>query len=366
MKPAPLSDAALRLLLGLAALMIIIAGLRAAQPVLVPFALAGFITITSLPLYFWLRQRRVPAFLAVPLVLLPVIGLLVAIGAIATNSLLEIREAMPRYAVTLTALYGRLLAWLANYRITLPEPTAEVLMNPTRVVNFATVFLRGFAGFMSLVFLVAIITLFLLAEAVGVPRKMRAAFGEDSSMQRYGRIMAQIQRYLAIKTVTSLATGILIGLWALLIGLDFPLFWGLLAFLLNYVPTIGSLIAAIPALLLAIVQLGPGGAALAAAGYIVVNTAIGNIIEPAVMGRGLGLSPVVVLLSLVFWGWVWGPIGMLLSLPLTMVVKILLENSENLAWVAVLLGPAPPEQRAVAFRPRPRPTDPDPVSARGE
>jgi AI-2 transport protein TqsA len=251
---------------------------------------------------------------------------------------------VPRYAVTLTGLYGRLLAWLANYRITLPEPTAEVLMNPTRVVNVATVFLRGFAGFMTLVFLVAIVTLFLLAEAVGVPRKVRAAFGEDASMRRYGRIMAEIQRYLAFKTATSIATGILIGLWALLIGLDFPLFWGLLAFLLNYIPNIGSIIAAVPAVLVALLQLGFGGALALGAVYLGVNMLIGNLIEPAVLGRRLGLSTLVVILSLIFWGWVWGAVGMFLSVPIMMAARIALSHSRDYRWIAVLMAGHPKEE----------------------
>jgi AI-2 transport protein TqsA len=332
---------ALKIVVGTAALMIIIAGLRAAQPMLVPVALAAFFAVTSMPLLKWLRGMGVPSFLAVPMVLLLIVGLLTAIGYIATTSILEIREAVPAYVARFNMLSADGMAWLADHRIIIPGGLDELLFSPGRLMNLVTGLLVGLASFMSMAFLVALITLFLLAEASGMPRKLRALPGQaDSDLHRYSRIMAEVQRYLAIKTLTSLATGVLIGLWALFIGLDFPLFWGLTAFLLNYVPTIGSLVAAIPAVLLALVQLGPGGAALTASGYLVVNTVIGSLVEPQVMGRGLGLSPFVVLMSLLFWGWVWGPIGMLLSLPLTMVLKILLEHSRELAWVAVLLGPS--------------------------
>jgi AI-2 transport protein TqsA len=340
-EPKVQGGTALRILVGMAAVMIIIAGLRAAQPIIIPVAFAGFLTVTSMPLINWMRRHRVPGFLAIPLVLLLILALLVSIGAIATNTLVEMREALPRYLERFSSLYFAALGWLAGYGITVPGAAEAGLVTPTVILNLAGGLLLGFAGFMSMVFLVTLITLFLLAEAAGVPHKLQVAMGSrGGEVQRYTRIMAQIQRYLAIKTATSLSTGILIGLWALLIGLDFPLFWGLTAFLLNYVPTIGSLVAAVPAVLLALVQLGPGGALLTALGYLVVNIGVGSVIEPAVMGRGLGLSPFVVLVSLLFWGWVWGPVGMLLSLPLTMVVKILLENSRELAWVAVLLGPA--------------------------
>jgi predicted PurR-regulated permease PerM len=125
------------------------------------------------------------------------------------------------------------------------------------------------------------------------------------------------------------------------LGVDFPLLWGLLTFLLNFVPNIGSFIAAAPAVSLAFLQFGVGRAALAAAGYIVLETGIGNVLEPRLMGRGLGLSPLVVFVSLVFWGWVLGPAGMLFSVPLTMIVKIALDTSDDLRWVAVLLSETP-------------------------
>jgi len=158
-----------------------------------------------------------------------------------------------------------------------------------------------------------------------------------------------VQRYMAIKTWMSLMTGCVVALWLYIIGVDYPLLWGLLAFLLNYVPNIGSIIAAVPAVLLALIQLGGGSAILAGAGYLVVNMAIGNFLEPRVMGKGLGLSTLVVFISLVFWGWVFGPVGMLLSVPLTMTIKIALDSNEETRWASVLLGsetgpPPPPEE----------------------
>jgi AI-2 transport protein TqsA len=336
-----------RVLVGTAAVVVIISGMRAAQPVLVPLALAAFLAVISTPLLTLLRRFRVPTMLAIPLVLLLVVGMLLAIGAIATNSLLEIRVAIPRYVERFEILFRDAQTLLTTHRVLDQQAIDEIVISPTWIVNIATGLFRGFAGFMSMTVLIALITLFLLAEVAGLPRKLRAAPGQaNADLNRYGRIIAEIQRYLAIKTLTSLATGILVGTWAVIIGLDFPLFWGLSAFLLNYVPTIGSLVAAVPAVLLALLQLGVGGALLAAGGYLFVNIMIGNLIEPAVMGRGLGLSPFVVLASLLFWGWVWGPVGMLLSLPLTMVIKILLENSVGLAWVAVLMGPSQDERGA--------------------
>jgi predicted PurR-regulated permease PerM len=160
---------------------------------------------------------------------------------------------------------------------------------------------------------------------------------------RFTKIATEIQSYLGIKTVVSLATGLALGIWAYAWDLDFPVLLGMIAFFLNYIPTVGSIIAAIPAVLLSVILYGTlGHAIVVAGGYIFVNMVVGNIIEPRWMGRSLGLSTLVVILSLLFWGWAWGPLGALLSVPLTVGVKILLENTEDLRWAAILLDKGPP------------------------
>jgi AI-2 transport protein TqsA len=183
----------------------------------------------------------------------------------------------------------------------------------------------------------------MLNEATIFPAKLRAAIGGDETdLGRYRGMIRDVQQYLGIKTLVSLLTGLLIGFWTWTLGLDFPLFWGLIAFLFNYVPNIGSILASIPAVMLALLEFGPGRALAVAAGYMVVNLVIGNFLEPNLHGRRFGISTLVVILSLVFWGWVWGPVGMILSLPLTMILKITLENTEDFRWIAVLLGGAAP------------------------
>jgi predicted PurR-regulated permease PerM len=158
---------------------------------------------------------------------------------------------------------------------------------------------------------------------------------------------------MVIKTLISLATGLLIGIWLTVLGVDFPILWGFLAFLLNFVPSIGSSVAAIPAVLLAFIQLGMGRALMAAAGYMAVNFILDNIIETKLMGKKLGLSTLVVFLSLIFWGSLLGPVGMVLCIPLTMTLKFACQNYKDTQWIAVLLGPEaaaesdPPVQKKV-------------------
>jgi len=138
--------------------------------------------------------------------------------------------------------------------------------------------------------------------------------------------------------VISVVTGALLGVWTGLLGLDFAILWGILAFALNFIPTVGSIIAAVPPMILALVLFGPGHMFAVGAGFLVVNITLGNMLEPRIMGDQFGLSALVVFLSLVFWGWLWGPAGMLLSVPLTVTIHSVLAHNESTRWLAVLMG----------------------------
>ncbi|MFC1830105.1 AI-2E family transporter [Thermodesulfobacteriota bacterium] len=201
-------------------------------------------------------------------------------------------------------------------------------------------------------FLIIMTVIFMLLEASGMPAKLYAITGGSAdSLANYHKFIDNVKQYMAIKTAVSLITGVLVTILLTIVGVDFPMLWGLLAFLLNYVPNIGSIIAAIPAVLLATIQLGLAKAGITAAVYLVINIVMGNIVEPRFMGRGLGLSTLIVFLSLLFWGWVLGPVGMLLSVLLTMTAKIALDSREETRWLSILLGPELPAEKKI------KPTD---------
>jgi predicted PurR-regulated permease PerM len=188
-------------------------------------------------------------------------------------------------------------------------------------------------------FLILLTVIFILLEAATFPGKLNAAFGSsEETAGTFESFLGKINRYMVIKTWMSLMTGILVAVFLAILRVDYPVLWGLLAFMFNYVPNIGSIIAAVPPVLLAFIQFGTTKALIAAAGYVVFNVIIGNVVEPRFMGRGLGLSTLVVFLSLVFWGWILGPVGMVLSIPLTMTLKIALESAEETKWAGILLG----------------------------
>lgn len=341
-----------RLLVSAASAVVILAGLRAGAPFLVPLMLAVFVAVITFPALRWLQRLGVPTPIAVLVVVLSTFGVLGVLGWVGVASLGEMQRELPIYIERFQAVERALFAALEARGVPVPAGLYELLAQPERLVGFASGFLLQAAEIVSVAFIVILYTIFMLAEATGFPRKLRAAIGRvDADLSRAAKAVRDIQRYLAIKTLISLVTGLLVGLWLWAVGVDFPLLWGTVAFLFNYVPNVGSVVAAIPGVLIALLQLGTGGALLTAGGYVAVNFLIGNILEPHVMGRGFGLSTLVVVVSLVFWGWLWGPVGMLLSVPLTVVGRIALEHTHDFRWLAVLLGTGPPESLPDADEP---------------
>ncbi|HOP41148.1 MAG TPA: AI-2E family transporter, partial [Geobacteraceae bacterium] len=246
---------------------------------------------------------------------------------------------MPEYQRRLQDKLASFLAWLDAKGLDVAEEKLVEIFDPGVGLQLVTRIVTSLGNVLTNGFLILLTVIFILLEAASFSEKI-GMFLEDPerSFKRLTLFFTNIQRYMAIKTVISIATGAAIAVWLAVIGVDYALLWGIIAFLFNYIPNIGSILAALPAVVLALIQLGASEAMLATVGYLVVNMVVGNIIEPRVMGRGLGLSTLVVFLSLVFWGWVFGPVGMLLSVPLTMTVKIALDGSEETRWIAVLLG----------------------------
>ena len=335
-------------LLGLAAFMIIVAGLRSAQSLVVPFLISGFLAVMCAPPLRWLQEKRVPAFLALLLVIAGAMTVFMFVVAIAGASIDDFARNIrgpEGYQSKLAQRQRELLGWLAAHKLQIPENVSDDNFNPQRLMRFFTGMLASVGGVLSNAFLVLLTLIFILLEAAEFPKKLLVlSKGDASGLERMNKIGESIRRYVSIKTWLSLVTGVLIGLWLKFLGVDYPLLWGLLAFLFNFVPNIGSIIAAVPAVMLATIHPGPTEALYAAFGYLVVNGIVGNVIEPRVMGRGLGLSTLVVFVSLVFWGWVLGPIGMVLSVPLTMIVKIYLDASDETRWLAILLSADPEPQ----------------------
>ncbi|HSN99323.1 MAG TPA: AI-2E family transporter, partial [Candidatus Nanopelagicales bacterium] len=312
----------LGLLLGGACLVVILAGLKAASALLVPLAFSAFLAIIVTPLVFWLLRRRVPVVMAVLLVVLLVLVALSALAGVVGGSVNSLVAAAPRYAERFNALVDAIAGWLAVRGLELSNARIRGLMDPTAAIGLVGGTVSQIASMLSDTLLVLLTVVFMLFEITVLPSKLRAAFGDTKAdLSRYAKIITEINQYVVIKTYISLGTGVLVWLMLSMLGVDFALLWGLTAFLLNFIPNIGSIVAAVPPVLLALVQHGVARSLITLSGFVVINMVIGNMVEPRVMGRRLGLSTLVVFLSLLVWGWLWGGMGMLLSVPLTMILK---------------------------------------------
>ncbi|MEJ2334545.1 MAG: AI-2E family transporter [Gemmatimonadales bacterium] len=308
------------MLISAAAFVVVIAGMRAAAGMLVPFFLAVFISILCTGPLDFLRKIGLPRWLAVSIVVLGLLAFGTAVGTLLGSSIFDFTRGLPLYQRRLETEIQALLVWLRSFGFDVSGEFVMRYFELGKILDLVGIILNALRGVLTNTVLILITIIFILFETI-------SAFSED------------VRRYIGIKTLVSLGTGGLVAAWLAYLGVEYPLLWGLLAFVLNYIPTIGSYIAAVPGVLFAYLQLGPGTGLAAAIGYLVVNTLMGNVIEPRVMGRGMGLSTLVVFVSLVFWGWVLGPVGMLLSVPLTVILKRALELRDTTRWIGVLLGP---------------------------
>lgn len=329
----------LKWLIGIASLTVILAGLKAAETIVIPILLALFVAIISTPFIRSITRRGVPPFAAVILVLVVLIVFGSVLVMIVSQSIDLFLQRMPHYQARLQLVITELLPYLERWEIPVNRETVMTHLNPAQVMGLVGTALSGIGSVLTNLFLVVFIVIFLLLEEATFSGKLKAALpNAERSLSNASGFMRQVNQYLMIKTTISFITGVLVTLWLWYLDVDFPVLWGLVAMLMNYIPNVGSLIAAIPAVLLSLVQLGLGDAALVAAGYVAINVVMGNLVEPRFMGRGLGLSPLVVFLSLMLWGWLFGPVGMFLSIPLTMIAKIALEQNDETRWLGILLG----------------------------
>ena len=336
----PTDHRVLNILIGLACLVIVAGAIKYSQGLLVPILLAGFLAVLDSSPLFWLQSQGVHRNLALAIVLLLSVFLLVLIGVLFFQAGADFSTKLPFYQQRLESLQANLNAQLSQ---TFPQLQPSVFINalqPSSILNLVASTITSMGNILSNGVLIGLTAVFILAETNSFPEKLDLIRGKSASRdQSLENFLAKTNQYFAIKTSTSFLTGIIVGLGLWLIGVDFPILWALLAIFLNFIPNIGSIIAAIPPIVLALIQLGPVYAVITLGLFILTNTFVGNFIEPKYLGRGLGLSALVVFISLIIWGWLLGPVGMFLSVPLTVAAKIALENNEATKWIAIILGP---------------------------
>ena len=341
--------AATRWLVAAAAFTVVVAGMRQAQSILTPVLLAAFLAVIGAVPLAWLARKGLPKWAALLLVLGAGVVIVLTLVALVGTSLDGFASKLPEYQKRLEVQKRDLVDWLAGRGVDLSAPAEQEGMNPQRLLSLAGAAASAVGSLFGDAALILLLFIFMMVEGSMMRSKLSAIWGDaPDRLARVDRVLENVRHYVAIKTWISFLTGVLVAVWLTILGVDYPLLWGLVAFCFNFVPNIGSIIAAVPAVCLALLQIGLPSALYTAVGYIVINNVLGNVVEPRIMGRGLGLSTLVVFLSLVFWGWVSGPVGMFLSVPLTMIAKIALEGSRETKWVGVLLGAGPPRQATAA------------------
>jgi AI-2 transport protein TqsA len=334
--------------LTIAGMIIIIGAVKYAELLINPLLMAFFIFIICAPAIGWLKKKRVPESLAILLVVLLIFTFYALFIQLISTSLSLFIEQAPKYQQGLNEQLISTRAFLDKIRFNLALLGQAGSMDPSKIMQFTTRVFSSLSEILSQEITFIFLTIFLLTEVDSISLKMQLIAKNSSYSLKYiNSIGKNIRHYLSIKTLTSLITGVLVGISLALIGVDFPVLWGLVAFLLNYIPTVGSFIAAIPATFISIIELGFPASFLTIGVYVAINLIIGNIIEPKIMGKGLGLSTFVVFFSLIFWGYVLGYVGMFLSIPLTMTIKIILENNRKTEWIAALLGTKDDAERAL-------------------
>lgn len=354
-----------------AALIVVIAGLRIGKEFFLPILLAAFIATISFPLLNFLREKRVPRPFAVILTVAVDFVFIAALGVLAVTLVGDLQDKWnSKYAAEFSHQIrdaSRSLAYKLNeYGVADAQQKIDEAVNNNlanlqnirfeKIWDVGAGLLERVVGFFGATVLILILLVFMLSEARMFGRRLEAiSLARGPNLARILHSTKDIQRFLAIKTAVSAATGFLAGLLCWAVGLDFYILWGLLAFFLNFIPVIGSIVAGVPPTILALLIDGFPSALLVAGGYLLINNFLGNFLEPMLVGRRFGISTLVVVISVVFWGWLWGPIGMLLAVPLTMVLKVVLESSDEFRWIGVAISseqaPGSAEQKLLEVTP---------------
>ncbi|MEZ5572772.1 MAG: AI-2E family transporter [Halioglobus sp.] len=336
-----------------AAFAIVIMVLQAASSILAPILLAVFIAIVATPGLRWMRRRGVPKWGAVFVIIFILLDIGSLLALVYTGALEGFRDSLPTYQERFLLLSDQFGGWLELVGVSGSREAVPDLIDPYKMSSVVRLLLSNAGGFFATGLLVLLTVIFILLEVPAIPTKLKAAFHlTDAGEARLKRLLDNINRYMLIKTLTSLATAVCVWILLWFLGIDFAILWTILAFFLNFVPVVGNIVMMVPAVLLALVQVDLSTALVVAAGYMVINIVIGNVIEPRVMGKGLGISTLAVFIALLFWGWLFGSVGMFLAVPLTTALIIALDASPHTRPLAILMGPSlEPEPEAVDEEP---------------
>ncbi len=322
----------------MASVIIVLAGIKSASEIIVPFLLSLFLAIILLPSYNYFNKKGLPDIISLSIVIGLFILVISLVVKLIGSSMSDFNSNIDFYSEQLNVYYNSFTMLASKIGIEISVEDLSGMINSKQIMSFATGIMQSMGSMFTNGFVVLFTVIFMLLESNHFKSKIELFSDNSESISHVQQITAQIKEYMVLKAVISIFTGLIVWIALAIVGTDYAFLWAVVAFLFNFIPNIGSIIAAVPAVLLTLVQFGFVSAMIVSGVYVAINIIIGSIIEPKVMGKGLGLSTLVVFLSLLFWGWLLGIVGMLLSIPLTIMIKIILDDDENTKWISILLG----------------------------
>jgi len=322
-----------------AAAVIIIAGLKIGAPIINPILLAVFFSIILLHPINWLKEKGINGLLSSIIVGFGLLVVFFGLGGAVTKSIIEFSHNLPEYKKQLNDITNSSITLLNGYGINVTSDSISNDISTGDTFGYVSRFLTGVGGVFGQIILLLLVSAFIIGEANSFSVKLKVILKNPTiSIENITAISRNIRYYLGIKTVTGLIGGVSVTIVLLIMQIQYAIIWGILVLLLRYIPNIGSVIAAIPIMLFVLIQDGLMGVFYAGSAYAIINFIIGQIIEPRFLAKGMNLSTLAVFLSLVFWGWILGDVGMLLAVPITMAMKISFEARPNSRWMAIMLG----------------------------
>jgi AI-2 transport protein TqsA len=332
----------LRVMLGLAATVVVLVGMRLAAPILNPILFALVLSLLFSPIYAWLRRRRIPTPLALVIMLVGLTVLFVGIFLILGVSIARFSGDIASYAGKLNVQVSSLQELVKS--LGLSGVDIRDAVKPSALAGAIGSVLGGVADFLSNLFLILVIVLFLLAEGPALMNRLHASAGRDRpQVERLTVFGRNVVRQLGLRAIVNLVTGAGVSILMFVLGVDFPLMWGILTFFLSFIPWIGLPLAVAPAVVLALAEHGIDRTLLVIAGVIVINILAENALSPMLMGRGLSLSPTILFIGFIFWAWLLGGPGAFLAAPLTIFVVLMLETFPETRWLAAVMGMSAPD-----------------------
>lgn len=330
----------------LAYVAIIITALKLGSSIILPFLMAFFLFIIFLPLTNKLNQYRIPNIITSLIILSIIIIIIFSLITFLIGSSNDILNNIPIYQDKFNEISPQLITFFDQFNISLEKTNLINLIEPAKVFHYTTTFFQGMGNILVNIFLTLALVMFLLFESTTIFQKAFYFTQQESHKDKLELFLKNISRYFILKTFTSFLTAVVVWIMLKYFDLQYAFLFAVLVFILNYIPSIGSILASFPPLFVSMLQLNLVDTASIAFGYLIINILIGSFLDPKIMGKDLGLSTFIVFMSMVIWGWIFGPLGMFLAVPLTIMIKILCDNSKNYHWISVILSDSVIENKA--------------------